>query len=68
MHLVEPANGTFTKQELARLAVYRAAVAAGFYTDWDGSAPTGDREGYYTEDGLATSQTNVDATSEQSTR
>lgn len=67
MHLVEPAIGTFTKQELARLAVYRAAVAAGFYTDWDASAATTDTEGYYTEDGLAT-QTNVDATSEQSTR
>jgi hypothetical protein len=44
MHLVEPAYGTFTKQELARLAVYRAAVAAGFYTDWDGSRETTDVE------------------------
>jgi hypothetical protein len=33
MHLVTPAPGTFTNQELERLAVYRAAVAAGFYTD-----------------------------------
>jgi hypothetical protein len=33
MQLVEPAPGTFTTQELERLAVYRAAVAAGFYTD-----------------------------------
>ena len=34
MHTVEPTSGTFTQQELERLAVYRAAVAAGFYTDW----------------------------------
>ena len=33
MHLVTPNPGTFTNQELERLAVYRAAVAAGFYTD-----------------------------------
>jgi hypothetical protein len=33
MHLVTPAPGTFTPQELERLAVYRAAVEAGFYTD-----------------------------------
>ena len=33
MHLVTPAPGTFTNEELKRLAVYRAAVAAGFYTD-----------------------------------
>jgi hypothetical protein len=39
MHLVDPPlAGTFTTQELARLEAYRAAVAAGFYTDWDGSA------------------------------
>jgi hypothetical protein len=44
MHLVEPANGTFTKQELERLTAYRSAVAAGFYTDWDGSAETTDSE------------------------
>jgi hypothetical protein len=44
MHLVEPANGTFTKQELARLMVYRSAVAAGFYTDWDGSAEATDSD------------------------
>ena len=37
MHLVEQPNGTFTTQELERLAAYRAAVAAGFYSDWDGS-------------------------------
>jgi hypothetical protein len=44
MHLVEPANGTFTTQELARLTAYRSAVAAGFYTDWDGSAEATDSE------------------------
>jgi hypothetical protein len=42
MELVELANGTFTKRELERLIVYRAAVAAGFYTDQDGSADTAD--------------------------
>jgi hypothetical protein len=40
MELVEYANGTFTKRELERLIAYRAAVAAGFYTDQDGSAGT----------------------------
>jgi hypothetical protein len=46
MHLVERTDekGSFTKQELARLTVYRAAVAAGFYTDWDGSADSTDTE------------------------
>jgi hypothetical protein len=33
MHPVERATSTFTTQELARLAVYKAAVAAGFYSD-----------------------------------
>jgi len=43
MHLVDqPSTSTFTTQELARLATYRAAVVAGFYTDWDGSAATTD--------------------------
>ena len=43
MHLVDqPPTSTFTTQELARLAAYRAAVVAGFYTDWDGSAATTD--------------------------
>jgi hypothetical protein len=38
MYLVDqPPNSIFTESELARLAAYRAAVAAGFYTDWDGS-------------------------------
>jgi len=38
MHVVTPAPGTFTPQELERLAVYRAAVAAGFYTDGQAQA------------------------------
>ena len=42
MNLVELPNGTFTKRELERLIVYRAAVAAGFYTDQDGSVDTVD--------------------------
>jgi hypothetical protein len=42
MHLVDPAHSTFTTSELERLAAYRAAVAAGFYTDWDGSAESTD--------------------------
>jgi hypothetical protein len=37
MHLVDTPHGTFTDPELARLAIYKAAVEAGFYTDWDGS-------------------------------
>ena len=37
-------SGTFTTQELERLAAYRAAVAAGFYTDWDGSTQDLDTE------------------------
>ncbi|MBV9603206.1 MAG: hypothetical protein JOZ87_41070 [Chloroflexi bacterium] len=45
MYLVDqPPKGTFTTPELARLAAYRAAVAAGFYTDWDGSASTTDTQ------------------------
>jgi len=42
MHLVDNAFSTFTTPELERLAAYRAAVAAGFYTDWDGSTVTTD--------------------------
>ena len=43
MQLVDhqPAS-SFTPQELARLAVYRAAVVAGFYSDWDGTATATD--------------------------
>ena len=37
MYLVDqPRDSIFTAPELARLAAYRAAVAAGFYSDWDG--------------------------------
>ena len=42
MQLVSSTDSTFTEQELERLAAYRAAVAAGFYTDWDGSAEATD--------------------------
>jgi hypothetical protein len=42
MNLVEYANGTFTKRELERLIAYRAAVAAGFYTDQEGSVDPAD--------------------------
>ena len=35
MELVDRTYSTFTKQELVRLTAYRAAVAAGFYTDWE---------------------------------
>ena len=44
MTLVDNDSGTFTSSELARLETYRAAVAAGFYTDWDGSADTTDAQ------------------------
>jgi hypothetical protein len=41
---VDFASSTFTTTEWARLATYRAAVAAGFFTDWDGSAGCTDPE------------------------
>ncbi len=45
MTLVDnPSSSTFTSSELARLQAYRAAVAAGFYTDWDGSSTSTDTE------------------------
>ena len=44
MDLVDRANSTFTKREPERLTAYRAAVVAGFYTDWDGSAETADTD------------------------
>jgi hypothetical protein len=44
MSPVDPDPRTFTNSELQRLAVYRAAIAAGFYTDWDGSAESTDVE------------------------
>jgi len=43
MQLVDPqSTSTFTTRELVRLSAYRAAVVAGFYTDWDGSAASTD--------------------------
>ena len=42
MALVDNDSSAFTSSELARLETYRAAVAAGFYSDWDGSAMTTD--------------------------
>ena len=42
MTVVDAGSSTFTTHELTRLAAYRAAVAAGFYTDWDGSAASTD--------------------------
>ena len=35
---------TFTSDERARLRSYRRAIRAGFYSDWDGSASTTDKE------------------------
>ena len=31
---MDPPNSLFTANELSRLIVYRAAVQAGFYSDW----------------------------------
>ena len=45
-HYAQPAAGTFTTQELQRLAAYRAAVVAGFYNEgWDAAStpPDGER-------------------------
>jgi hypothetical protein len=44
MNRVDPAFGTFTKRELERLEAYRAAVAAGFYTDQYGSGEAADTD------------------------
>ena len=44
MTVVDAGSSTFTTHELTRLAAYRAAVAAGFYTDWDGSATSTDTD------------------------
>jgi len=65
----QSASGTFTTQELQRLAVYRAAVVAGFYNDdWDGArAPTA-RDLPVETDGPRTGQPNSDATAEQLAR
>ena len=44
MTLVDNPSSTFTNDELARLGAYRAAVTAGFYTDWDGTATCTDSD------------------------
>jgi hypothetical protein len=44
MTLVDHGFSTFTTQQLARLAAYRGAVAAGIYSDWDGSTDAADTE------------------------
>jgi hypothetical protein len=44
MDPLDRVDGTFTTRELERLAVYRAAVRAGFYSDWDGSASAPDAQ------------------------
>jgi hypothetical protein len=44
MTLVDNDSSAFTSSELARLEMYRAAVTAGFYSDWDGSATTTDTQ------------------------
>ena len=46
MHLVDPHTdiSTFTTAERSRLVAYRAAVAAGLYSDWDGSAARTDTQ------------------------
>ena len=44
MDLADRAYSTFTNREIERLTAYRSAVAAGFYTDWDGSAATTDTD------------------------
>ena len=35
---------TFTSDERARLRSYRRAIRAGFYSDWDGSVSTTDKQ------------------------
>ena len=42
--MIDQQSSTFTKHELERLAAYRGAVAAGLYSDWDGSASAPDTE------------------------
>ena len=44
MDLADSAQSTFTNREIERLTAYRLAVAAGFYTDWDGTAATPDTD------------------------
>jgi roadblock/LC7 domain-containing protein len=44
MTLVDHGFSTFTTHELERLAAYKGAVAAGLYSDWDGSTEATDTE------------------------
>src|SRR5947207_13195700 len=43
-HPYTTSTSTFTTADLARLAAYRAAMAAGFFSAWDGSAARTDTE------------------------
>jgi hypothetical protein len=55
MQLIDPPTGTFTTQEVGRLMVYRAAVASGFFTDWESGAERLDTEllAWLRQDGAA---------------
>jgi hypothetical protein len=44
MTRVDDAFSTFTSHELERLRVYKGAVAAHVYSDWDGSAEATDTD------------------------
>jgi hypothetical protein len=44
MTLVDHGFSTFTTHELERLRAYKGAVAAGIYSDWDGSTSAPDAE------------------------
>ena len=56
-HYAQPAAGTFTTQELQRLAAYRAAVEAGFYNEgWDAATAPLDGPGEVAPDSTATAE------------
>jgi hypothetical protein len=44
MTALDRTDSTLTTQELERLAAYRGAVAAGIFSDWDGSTTALDTE------------------------
>jgi hypothetical protein len=44
MSVVDHDFSTFTTHELERLRAYKGAVAAGIYSDWDGSSDATDTE------------------------
>jgi hypothetical protein len=44
MSAVDHDFGTFTTHELERLRAYKGAVAAGIYSDWDGTSDAPDTE------------------------